>query len=134
MKKQNYQTQQRQSILAYLAKHGGHHLQAREIHEALQEEGTPIGLATIYRNLAALVDEGLLAKHKNETGSTCYRYLPCANTHSQELHAICSVCGKLYHIEAQVLADAARALEGRYGFLLDPEQTTLYGLCPNCRK
>ena len=33
---------------------------ARELHEALRAQGTHIGLATVYRNLALLVDVGEL--------------------------------------------------------------------------
>ena len=59
-----------------------HHPTAKEVHQALEGEG--VGLATVYRQLARLVDDGMLGavEHMGET-----RYDTNLDPHA---HAVCN--------------------------------------------
>ena len=58
-----YHTKQQQAILDCLARRGGAVLSAAALSEELRGQGSPVGLATIYRQLERL--EGFIA-HKKE--------------------------------------------------------------------
>lgn len=63
-----------------------------------------MGMATVYRLLDKLVDEGVIAKYNIDAGTpACFSHL---GTHlSQETcyHCKCSVCGKLIHMHCEEL-------------------------------
>ena len=49
----------------------------------LQEQGTPVGKATIYRYLEALVEQGMVRKYVMEGASACYQYIDAASACAQ---------------------------------------------------
>ena len=57
--KSQYKTKQREDIIAYLSSTGGHHFTAADVCRHFQEQGRPIGTATVYRQLEKLIDEKL---------------------------------------------------------------------------
>ena len=64
----------------------------------------------------------------------CYEYTagdPCAREHC--FHCVCTVCGKLYHVECDYLGDIAEHLSQEHGFSVDPQRTVFYGVCKECR-
>ena len=46
---------------------------AADIYTKLQVNGNPVGLATVYRNLAALEEDGVLDTVRSTDGTTLYR-------------------------------------------------------------
>ena len=66
------------------------HPTAQEIHRDLDDQG--IGLATVYRNLALLAEEGIITtvKHEGEVRYDC--------NNEPHGHASCTVCGALWDI------------------------------------
>ena len=66
------------------------HPTAQEIHRDLDDQG--IGLATVYRNLALLAEEGIITKVEHE-GEVRY---DCNN--EPHGHASCTSCGALWDI------------------------------------
>ena len=69
------QTRQRSAVLALLDELDGFRT-AQELHALLRERGDAVGLATVYRALQALVDDGLVDVLRTEgpgDGSAAYR-------------------------------------------------------------
>ena len=66
------------------------HPTAQEIHRDLDDQG--IGLATVYRNLALLAEEGIITtvEHEGEVRYDC--------NNEPHGHASCMVCGALWDI------------------------------------
>ena len=62
-RKGGYQTKQKAQILSYLRENRGRHLTAAELLHMLTENGTPIGAATVYRQLEKLENEGLVRRY-----------------------------------------------------------------------
>jgi Fur family peroxide stress response transcriptional regulator len=97
------------------------HPTAQEVHEALASLG--IGLATVYRNLAMLANDGVIStvEHEGELRYDCNN-----RAHG---HATCTSCGRLWDIP---LPDtkAPSTVTG----LADVEEVewTLRGLCNAC--
>ena len=58
-----YKTKQREYILEYLRSCGTRHTTVGEIVRHLQDSGTPVGTATVYRHLEQLVEDGAVRKY-----------------------------------------------------------------------
>ena len=52
-------------------------LSAQQIYAELEEEGTKVGLATVYRNLQSLAEEDLVDTVRSDDGEALYRL--CVN-------------------------------------------------------
>ncbi|MCI1480657.1 MAG: transcriptional repressor [Eggerthellaceae bacterium] len=130
-----YKTRQRGEVIAVLENAHGAHVTAKQVHEELARGGSTIGAATVYRQLERLVDEGLARRYNLGPGeAACYEYTagnPCAHEHC--FHCVCTVCGKLYHVECDHLAEIADHLSQEHGFAVDPQRTVFYGVCKECR-
>lgn len=129
-----YKTRQRGEVLAVLEGAQGAHVTAKQVHEELARGGSTIGSATVYRQLERLVDEGLVRRYTLGPGeAACYEYTagnPCP--HERCFHCVCTVCGKLYHVECGHLGDIADHLAQEHGFTVDPQRTVFYGVCKAC--
>jgi len=97
------------------------HPTAQEVHEALASLG--IGLATVYRNLAMLANDGVIStvEHEGELRYDCNN-----RAHG---HATCSVCGRLWDIplpdtNAPVSVTGLADVKG--------VELTLRGVCTAC--
>lgn len=106
------------------------HPTAQEVYEAVRDVRPHIGLATVYRLLHQLVQQGYV----KEVGPSAegFRYDGHISRHD---HAVCTNCGALLDvpvevaIPAEVLQAAARAT----GVALRSHEVRLYGLCPACQ-
>ena len=67
------------------------HPSANEVFAELQTSG--IGLATVYRQLSNMVDEGVLKSFEH---SGQIRYDPLVTPHA---HFVCTVCDKIWDVE-----------------------------------
>ncbi len=132
-----YKTKQREVILDYLRTVPGVHLTASEVFEHFSGSATPIGQATVYRQLDSLVEEGMLNKYIiDEKSPACFEYVG-SSVHEPGafcFHCKCESCGKLIHLHCEELEGIKAHLASHHGFSLDPMRTVFYGLCENCRK
>ena len=80
----------------------------QELHRILQERGTAVSLATSYRIVQSLADEGLVDVLRNADGEVVYRRCAVTGHHH---HLMCRNCGKAVEVEAPAVeAWAARPL------------------------
>lgn len=119
-------------VLAVLEPIAGH-LSVAEIHQRVRE-GLPPGaqapdVATVYRTVTTLVDQGLLHALTLEGGVTTYG-LATAPHH----HAVCTRCATLIEVPARQLSAALEhAMAGSSFALSEAAGLTLHGLCPSCQ-
>jgi Fur family ferric uptake transcriptional regulator len=105
----------------------GRPLTAQEILDAAQAEVASLGLATVYRNLKALVTGGEL--HAVELPSQPVRYEP-AHLHHHH-HFQCQRCQRVFDVPGcGVRFDADRLPAG---FAVSRHEVTFYGDCADCR-
>jgi len=101
---------------------------AQQLHAALRDAGTTIGLATVYRALADLAEEGE-ADSLQQEGESLYRACTPGTHHH---HLICRSCGLTVEIEADAVEQWARSVAAEHGFS-DPQHIVdVFGLCREC--
>lgn len=117
-------TQQRQAILAALKK-AERPLSVQEVLLSAQKRCPGLGVATVYRNLKALVAEEELTSVDMPGGLVLYE-LPASGHHH---HFSCLKCSKVFDIEAckfnfqKLIPD---------GFQLSGHEILLSGFCRTC--
>lgn len=122
------QTKQRDEVREALSESEGF-VSAQELHQAMKDAGSSIGLATVYRTLGALVDQGE-ADPITRSGETVYR--ACRPGHHH--HLVCRDCGLAIEISAQPVEAWAKAVAAERGFV-DPDHVVdVFGRCPECQK
>lgn len=128
-----YKTRQKEKILDYLVRNKEKHTNVQEISAFLTAEGTPVGTATIYRQLDKLIDSGTVRRYNfdGKTGA-CYQYIENDSDCHEHFHLKCTVCGKLIHLNCERLSGIDRHIFEHHGFQIDPSQTVFYGKCSDC--
>ena len=116
-------TSNAQAILE-IVRAADNHPTAQEIYEAVRHTRPHIGLASVYRILRALVEQGEI----KELGASeeSHRYDGHLARHD---HAVCTNCGALIDLPREHLWAAARTA----GIELESHEVRLYGRCTNCQ-
>ncbi len=105
----------------------GRPLSPAEVLDAARGEVAALGLATVYRNLKALVDEGAV-QVVNLPGEVA-RYEAARRDHHH--HFRCDACQRVFDVHA-----CPGDLSGLAppGFAVERHEITLYGRCPDCSR
>jgi Fur family transcriptional regulator, ferric uptake regulator len=120
-------TRQRVAVLGVLAAERND-ATAQEIHAALAGGPGRVGLATVYRTLAALSEAGAVDALNHHPGETCYRL--CSDGHHH--HLVCERCHRVVElVDCDLdswLAERARA----HGFTISTHSVEATGICADC--
>lgn len=101
---------------------------AQALHSQLKADGSPIGLATVYRALADLAEEGEADSLRAE-GESLYRACASPGHHH---HLICRSCGRTVEIQADAIESWAASTAAAHGFR-DPQHVVdVFGTCEAC--
>lgn len=117
-------TRQRNAIREAIA-HAARPLLPREVLDAARQRVPALGIATVYRNLKALVDEGALKVVNLPGENTRYETAGAAHHH----HFLCVQCRRAFDVRAG--CDNFSRLAPR-GFVVEAHDVTLYGRCRDC--
>ncbi len=85
-----------------------------------------VGMATVYRNLHALVVEGKVVTLETSLGSVHYD----ADV-SDHAHFVCRKCGCISDL---FIGSPLAEMVEKLGYRVEQEKSILYGLCPDCAK
>lgn len=102
---------------------------AQQLHRLLSEEGSTIGMATVYRALQAMTESGELDVVRTADGESAYRR--CANKQHHH-HLVCRRCGTTVEISADQLETWAVSVAEQHGFTKVDHDFELFGLCRTC--
>ncbi|MEC5180712.1 Fur family ferric uptake transcriptional regulator [Arthrobacter sp. CG_A4] len=101
----------------------------QELHRILQDRGTSVSLATSYRILQSLADDGLVDALRNADGEAVYRRCAATGHHH---HLLCRNCGKAVEVEAPAVEAWAARTAKEHGYTAVEHTVEIYGLCPEC--
>jgi len=121
-------TRQAQALAAALAGLPGF-CSAQEIHAELRRKGEHVGLATVYRHLQALSEQGSVDAIRDASGETLYRQ--CGTTVHHH-HLTCRNCGRSVEVEGRAVEKWAERVAAEAGFTDVGHTVELFGLCPEC--
>lgn len=100
-------------------------LSAEEIAALVPE----VHVSSVYRALATLEEEGIVAHLHLGHGPSIYRLTDDAR---HEGHIVCERCGHHDAVPEEVFAGLAGELRARYGFELDISHFAVVGRCQRC--
>ena len=123
------QTRQRTAVLALLDELDGFRT-AQDLHALLRERGDPVGLATVYRALQALVDDGLVDVLRSSDGEAAYRR--CSQVHHH--HLVCRSCGRTVEVADPPVERWAARIAAEHGFADAQHQLEVFGTCSACTR
>lgn len=119
-------TRQREAVREALAA-SDEFVSAQALHLTLRTDGSTVGLATVYRTLAALAEDGE-ADALQSGGEVLYR--ACTPTHHH--HLICRSCGRTVELEAATVERWAGQVAAEHGFVEPEHVVDIFGLCAEC--
>jgi Fur family ferric uptake transcriptional regulator len=102
---------------------------AQSLHQELRAAGHPTGLATVYRNLQVLAEDGLVDQVRVEGAEALYRVCDQDGHHH---HVICRSCGESAAVtgpDFEVWADQVAAAAG---FADIRHSLEISGICATC--
>lgn len=134
MQKAAYKTKQQDLLYSYLREMQGKHFTAEDVRTHFEQKKISIGIATIYRQLEKLVNEGKIQKYFiDDHSAACFEYAgdDCSKN-EQHFHLKCELCGRLIHLECEELQELGGHLKTEHGFVINPLRTVFYGVCTDC--
>lgn len=105
-------------------------LSAVQIEDALREQGTPTGRASIYRVLELLTERGLLERVTVDPGQAMFERVAPDGEHHH--HLLCEQCGRLVAFDDPGLEQAIDSLSQRLGVRVAHHDVVLRGACARC--
>jgi Fur family transcriptional regulator, ferric uptake regulator len=120
-------SRQRSAVLALLDGLDGFR-SAQDLHALLRERGDSVGLATVYRALQALVDDGQVDVLRGDDGEASYRR--CSTGHHH--HLVCRSCGRTVEVADPPVERWAARVAAEHGFADVQHQLEVFGTCSAC--
>ncbi|MGY1718281.1 Fur family transcriptional regulator [Blastococcus sp. SYSU DS0552] len=120
-------SRQRSAVLALLEELDGFR-SAQDLHALLRERGDSVGLATVYRALQALVDDGQLDVLRSPDGEAAYRR--CSPSHHH--HLVCRSCGMTVEVADPPVERWAARIAAEHGFADVQHDLEVFGTCADC--
>ncbi|TDC76044.1 Fur family transcriptional regulator [Actinomadura sp. 7K507] len=104
---------------------------AQDIHGELRRRGERTGLATVYRHLQALRQDGTVDAIQDQNGETLYRRCESSGHHH---HVTCRSCGSSIEVEGGVVERWAERVAEEAGFTDIDHTVEIFGTCPACAR
>ncbi|MDP5228418.1 MULTISPECIES: Fur family transcriptional regulator [Arthrobacter] len=103
----------------------------QDLHRSLQDSGVSVSLATTYRILQSMADEGVVDVLRTTDGEAVYRRCEAESHHH---HLLCRNCGKAVEIEAPAVEAWAAKVAAEHGFTAVSHTVEIMGLCEDCSR
>jgi len=122
-------TAQRELVARTLLEMGSH-VGANELHRKLARKNPRVALATVYRTLQLLKDNGLIAER--HFGERWRRSENVAAAHHD--HLVCLGCGTVIEFQEPLIEELQDRVARRNGFKAESHRLELYGYCRDCAR
>ena len=107
---------------------GRRHLSAEDIVKEVKASHPDVAESTIYRNLTALEDLGVVNHVHLGHGPSTYHL-----AEESHQHLVCRRCGKVIEVPDEEFIPLAERLASAYGFHIEPRHFAISGECRRCR-
>ncbi len=102
---------------------------AQQLFADLRQQGSKIGLTTVYRNLQALADAGEADTMRLPNGEQLYRLCGQGRHHH---HLVCRGCGRTIDIEGPAVEKWTERVADEHGFTDVSHTLEIFGTCATC--
>jgi Fur family ferric uptake transcriptional regulator len=125
-------TIQRAKILDALHRLPGHST-AEQIHALVcqDEQHVEMALSTVYRNLDALAEMGLVVAFADGGGVMTYEWAASEAPHH---HLLCENCGHTQEVELKSISGLIDEVQQEHGFAIDLRHMAIHGQCAGCQR
>lgn len=120
-------TKQRETVYDCLYKLG--HASADQVHQTINQEHPGFSLATVYRNLNVLADEGRIKRVHQGAYANYYDA-----TTENHYHFICNRCQKIEDIDLSYMEDMNKKIKEKHQIEVLEHQIVFHGICKECQK
>jgi len=128
LRKRGYRiTPQREMIIEAIA-HSEQHMSAEEIFAEMLKRTQATNIATVYRTLDMLWEEGLACRNDLGEGRIVYATLK----HGPHIHLVCRLCGHVIDADPEALEPLSELFQSQYNFDADLRHLSIFGLCQEC--
>jgi Fur family ferric uptake transcriptional regulator len=121
-------TPQREMIIEIIAQ-SNRHMTAEEVFAAVQERTQAINIATVYRTLNFLFEEGLISRVDLGDGQIVYT----TTRHGPHIHLVCQRCNRVIEADDCSIETLDEQLRTKYGFIADLQHIAIFGVCVECQ-
>ena len=121
-------TPQREMVIEIIA-HGEHHMSAEDIFQELGKRTRATNIATVYRTLDMLWEEGFACRNDLSEGKIVYATFK----HGPHIHLVCRYCNHIIEADPQILGTLDNQFHTQYRFQADLQHISIFGLCEECK-
>ena len=118
-------TPQRLAIIESIDNYG--HINIDKLYEEVKNKFNSISLATIYKNINAMIENMLLLEVKIPHEKSVYEIVK--DEHS---HLVCEKCSNVIDIEVDTNS-IVNNISNKYDFTINQSDLVLSGICKNCK-
>ncbi|HJU98170.1 MAG TPA: transcriptional repressor [Jiangellaceae bacterium] len=104
-------------------------ISAQDLYQVLRSRGSQVGLATVYRALQAMADDGRVDVLRSDAGEAVYRR--CAEIDHHH-HLVCRSCGAAVEVSRPAVEMWAAEVASAHGYVDVTHTVEIFGLCPRC--
>lgn len=105
------------------------HPTADEVYQLARKEMPELSLATVYRNLNQLAENGVIRKIEGLDDSVRFDHNLC-----NHYHFICRKCNKVYDVPYDIAPGLANMVTVQTGLNVESYDVSFKGICPDCIK
>jgi Fur family ferric uptake transcriptional regulator len=125
-------TRQRHAVLSVIADNAGRHLNSQDVYRLVKERCPEVGIATVYRTLALLAEQGFLTATQFGDGAVRYEILDPSEEHRHH-HLICLGCGSIEGFAEDLMWEVEERIRQAEGFFITDHQVKFFGYCRKCQ-
>ena len=130
LRKRGYRiTPQREMVINIIA-HTDQHMSAEEIFQQLNTQTQATNLATVYRTLDTLWEEGFACRNDLSEGKIVYATFK----HGPHIHLVCRICDQIIDADPHILTPIGKELRTKYSFEADLQHISIFGICIDCQE
>lgn len=120
-------SKQKENIVAYFKQYPNYHPSAEDVYMYVKQKDEKIGIATIYRHLKRLVEEGVIGELNVEKQGVRYDLLD-----HEHYHFICESCKEITNFEYSTIQLANREIEAITNGKVHNKSVIVHGICEKC--